>query len=180
MFVLEPLFALLTCLLVYWGIGVYRRHTSEFVPDPDFERWCASGPLLMAFRCRGDAHDLRMLLRQTIAPDEEILNLRGGAPWQYYHYEVVVRSPSESVVTVHLCAAKVQRGEGKACVDAAEVVARLVSDPDLAIEEVWLHGQLHPSDAPSRHRDRVHWIGQGPETLAPMIGQPVWSSSEAA
>lgn len=175
MFVLEPLFALLTCALVYWGIAVWRRLSSEFVPDLEFERWCAGRPLLMAFRC-GDAEDareLRMLLRQAFAPDDLMVNRGGGAPWQYYHYEIEVRAPSETVVAVHLCGARVQRGEGRACVDASEVVARML-ETRLAVTEVWLHGQLRPSDAPSRQRDRVHWIGR--DEFAPMVGQPVWAA----
>lgn len=175
MFVIEPLFALLSCALIYWGIAVWRRLSSEFESDPDFERWCAGAPLVMAFRCASadDARELRMLLRQAFAPTDLMVNHGGGAPWQYYHYEVDVRLPTETVVAVHLCGARVQRGSGKECVDAAAVVARMLEAPP-TIAEVWLHGQLRPSDAPSRQRDRVHWIGR--DDFAPMIGQPVWAT----
>ena len=176
MFVLEPLFALLMCASIYAGIAVWRRYTSEFLPVPEFERWCSEGPMILAVRCSGDAHDARMTLRQLIAPDDEVLNLQGGAPWQYYHYEVEVRMPSESVITVHIRAARIRRGAGKDLVDARRLVEELLAKPELGIEEVWLHGQLHPSDAPSRLRDRIHWIGTQPEELSQMIGLPAWTA----
>lgn len=81
---LEPLFGLIACLAIYGGVWLGSKVWSEFSRDTSFEKWCASQPMIMAFRCRGEVEDTRFRLRQLLAPHDEVVNLKGGAPWQYY------------------------------------------------------------------------------------------------
>lgn len=179
---LEPFFGLIACLAIYLGVWVFFRVTSEFDRDHAFERWCASRPMIMAIRCRGEAEDARFRLRQLIAPHDEVVNVHGGAPWQYYRFDVVVRPISESVIAVHIASAIPQRGSWTERRNAADLVERLVSTCGAAIEEVWLHGQLHPSEGRSSSRDQRGWLGRvgddGQLEVTPMIGQPRWTGAE--
>jgi hypothetical protein len=174
---LEPLFGLIACLAIYAGVWVFSRVGNEFKRDVEFERWCASRPMILAIRC-ADAEDARFRLRQLLAPHDEIVNLHGGVPWQYYRYDVVVRVVSESVVTVHIESAIAQRGPWTHRRDAAELVAGLTAG-GTAIEEVWMHGQLQPAEGRSRSRDQRGWLGRVSEVgqleVTPMIGQPRWT-----
>jgi hypothetical protein len=179
---LEPFFGLIACLAIYVGVWVFFRATSEFNRDHAFERWCASQPMILAVRVRGEAEDARFRLRQLLAPHDEVVNLHGGAPWQYYRYDVVVRAVSESVVAVHIAGAIPQRGRWTHRRNAAELVEKLVATSGAAIEEVWLHGQLHPSETRSSLRDHRGWLGRigegGQLEITPMIGQPRWTGEE--
>jgi hypothetical protein len=173
---LEPLFGLIACLAIYGGVWAWRKVWSEFVPDSEFERWCAREPAIMMFRC-GDARDTRFRLRALLAPSDELINLNGGHPWQYYRFSVIVREHADDVVAVHITGAIPQRGDFKHCTDAGELVARLVKLT--TIEEVWLHGQLHPSEARSTARSQRSWLGRvaddGALEVTPMIGRPIWA-----
>ena len=178
---LEPLFGLIACLAVYGGVWLYLRMTSEFHRDAAFERWCASQPMILAVRCR-DADDARFRLRQLIAPHDELVNLHGGVPWQYYRYGVVVRMVSESVVAIHIDSAIPQRGPWTHRRDAADLLKGLSSSSGADIKEIWMHGQLHPSESKSSSRDQRGWLGrvdeQGELSVTPMIGQPRWAGAE--
>lgn len=173
---LEPFFGLIACLVIYAGVWAGSRVRSEFKPDRGFERWCESQPIIMAFRCRGEAHDTRFKVRQLLAPHDELVNLHGGAPWQYYRFDVVVRELSDTVVAVQIASAIPQRGPWTRRTDAAELVDRVVRAR--TVEEVWLHGQLHPSEARSTARDQRGWLGRvgddGALEVTPMIGKPQW------
>jgi hypothetical protein len=175
---LEPFFGLIACLAIYLGVWVFFRVGSEFQRDPSFERWCASQPMILAIRCR-DAEDARFRLRQLVAPHDELVNLHGGVPWQYYRYDVRVQAVSETVVTIHIASAIPQRGPWTHRRDAAEVVEKLVAACGDAIDEVWMHGQLHPSEGRSSSRDHRGWLGrigeEGGLEVTPMIGQPRWT-----
>jgi len=177
---LEPLFGLIACLVVYAGVWLFSRWSSEFHRDEAFERWCTTQPMIIALRCR-DARDTRYRLRSLLAPHDELVNLHGGAPWQYYRFDVVVRVHSDSVVAVHLTAAIPQRGPWTHRRNAAELVERVVEVCGADIEEVWLHGQLHPSEARSAARDQRGWLGRvddaGALEITPMIGQPRWAEA---
>jgi len=174
---LEPIFGLVLCLAIYFGIGAWSTLSSEFKRDLEFERWCAREPIVLAFRC-SEADDARHRLRQMIAPHDEIVNVHGGAPWQYYRFDVRVRSLSDDVVAVYIAGAIPQRGPWTRRRDAAELVQRLVGTRGAAIAEVWMHGQLHPSEARSVARDLRSWIGRvsedGAFEITPMIGRPQW------
>jgi hypothetical protein len=173
---LEPFFGLMACLAIYAGVWLASKVSSEFTRDSSFEKWCQSQPMIMAFRCRGEASETRFKLRQWIAPHSEVVNLHGGAPWQYYRFDVVVREHSDSVVAVHIAEAIPQRGNWTERTDAADLVNRIVRSA--AVEEVWLHGQLHPSEARSTSRDQRGWLGRvaedGALEVTPMIGKPAW------
>ena len=175
--VLEPFFGLIACLAIYGGVWLGSKWSSEFAADTAFEKWCAEQPMVMAFRCT-DAKDTHFRLRQLIAPHEEIVNLQGGAPWQYYRFDVVVRVLSDTVVGVFIRSAIPQRGGFNRRTDAAELVERVVKLS--GVEEVWLHGQLHPSEARSAIRSRASWLGRvrpgdGELEVTPMIGRPLWA-----
>ena len=178
---LEPLFGLIACLVVYAGVWMFSRVSTEFHRDQPFERWCASRPMIIAVRCR-DADDTRFRLRALLAPHDELVNLQGGVPWQYYRYEVDVRAVSDGVVAVHIASAISQRGPWTHRLDAAELVERLIAACGDDVEEVWLHGQLHPSETRSASRDRAGWLGRpgdaGGLEVTPMIGQPRWAGAE--
>lgn len=178
---LEPLFGLIACLVVYAGVWAFSRVSSEFHRDEAFEKWCASRPTIVALQCR-DAEDARFRLRALLAPHDELVNLHGGAPWQYYRYDVVVRAVSESVVAVQIAGAIPQRGPWTHRRDAAELVEKLVETCGGDIAEVWLHGQLHPSEGRSASRDQRGWLGRVSEAgaleVTPMIGQPRWAGAE--
>lgn len=176
---LEPLFGLIACLAIYGGVFLWRKVWSEFTPDASFEAWCRSEPAIMAFRCvPGErAREVRFQLRALLAPSDELINLQGGAPWQYYRFGVVVREHSDSVVAVHIASAIPQRGDFTSRTDAAALVERVAK---LAgVEEVWLHGQLHSSEARSTARDQRGWLARvaddGALEVTPMIGRPVWA-----
>ncbi len=179
---LEPFFGLLACLVIYFGVWAARKLSSEFTRDTSFEKWCASQPMIVAFRCHGEARDTRFRLRQALAPHDEVVNLHGGAPWQYYRFDVEVRELSESVVAVHIASAIPQRGDWTERADAAELVKQILQTAPIA--EVWLHGQLHPSEARSHSRDQRGWIGRvaegGALEVTPMIGKPEWASQPEA
>lgn len=172
---LEPLFGLAVCVATYLGVWLFAKITTEFAPDRTFERWCASQPVIIAVRCR-DAFDVRLVLRTILAPHQELVNLHGGAPWQYYRYDVDVRAVSDDVVTVNIVDAIPQRGSWTQRIDAADVVRRLVARA--AVDEVWLHGQLQPSEARSATRDQRNWLvrldAEGALETTPMIGRPRW------
>jgi hypothetical protein len=174
--VLEPFFGLIACLAIYGGVWLVSKWTSEFVPDAAFEKWCAEEPLIMAFHCT-DARDLSFRIRQLVAPQEELVNLHGGNPWQYYRFDVAVRVISDDVAGVFIRSAIPQRGGFKRRTDAKELVERVVKLN--VVDEVWMHGQLHPSDARSTTRARASWLGRvaddGALEVTPMIGRPVWA-----
>lgn len=91
-----------------------------------------------------------------------------------------VRALNDSVVAVHIAGAIPQRGAWTERTDAADLVETVVRAA--AIEEVWLHGQLYPSDAPSTARDHRGWLArvEGSElAITPMIGRPKWASDES-
>lgn len=174
------------CVTIYLGVAGWSRVRSEFARDTQFEQWCASQPIVLAFRCGrrsgaegGEADDARHRLRQLLAPHDELVNVHGGAPWQYYRYDVAVRTVADDVVAVHIVAAIPQRGRWTARRDAGELVRRLMAMPEAAVEEVWMHGQLHPSEARSASRDHRSWLGRrsadGDLEITPMIGRrPQW------
>jgi hypothetical protein len=193
--VLEPLFGLLACLFAYLGVAVYQRVTSEFVSDRAFERWCASQPIVLAFHCRSPdrAVEAKLALRTLLGPHEELENASGGAPWQYYRYDVVVRAIADDVVVVQIVDAILQRGSGLRRPDAAEVVRRVAADARADVDEIWIHAHFHdeaPASArgPSSTRTRTGtralagprgWLGRvvrdGEIEFTPMIGRPAWS-----
>lgn len=174
------------CVAIYLGVAGWTRVRSEFARDRRFEQWCASRPIVLAFRCGrrsgaggSEADDARHRLRQLLAPHDELVNVHGGAPWQYYRYDVAVRSVADDVVAVQIVSAIPQRGSWTWRRDAGELVRRLIAMPEAAIEEVWMHGQLHPSEAPSESRDHRSWLGRrsvdGGLEITPMIGRrPHW------
>ena len=173
---LEPIFGLILCVLIYLGISAWSRVSSEFHHDPDFERWCAQRPIVLALRCR-EPDDARHRLRQLVAPHDQIVNVRGGAPWQYYRFDVAVRALTDEVVAVQIVGAVRQRGGWTARPDARELAERLATMSGPGVTEVWMHGQLHASDARSAVRDLRSWLGHvtdGALALTPMIGKPKW------
>jgi hypothetical protein len=183
---LEPIFGLLLCVAIYFAISAWSTFSSEFQRDADFERWCAGKPIIIAFRCPGDrADDARHRIRQMLAPHDELVNKHGGAPWQYYRFDVVVRALADDVVAVQISAPILQRGHGlwRQRRDAAELVVRLVAARTGSVAEVWMHGQLHPSEARSTARDQRSWIGHVAEDggfqITPMIGRPQWIQAVA-
>lgn len=178
---LEPIFGLVLCVAIYFGIALWSTYTSEFKRDAAFERWCRRRPIILAFRC-SEADDARHRLRQLIAPHDQLVNKHGGAPWQYYRYDVVVRSLSDDVVAVQIEGAVPQRGPWTHRPDAGDLTDRLVRNPEAAVSEVWMHGQLHPSEARSLARDQRSWLGivtEGALSLNPMIGRPAWMVEHA-
>lgn len=179
---LEPIIGLVVCVALYLGVWLGSKLSTEFARDHAFERWCASKPIILAVRCRGDAYDARFTLRTLLAPHDQLVNLHGGAPWQYYRFDVDVRPLSDSVVAVQIVDAVQQRGGFLMRRNAAELVERLLATPRAAVEEIWMHGQLHPSDAPSSHRDQRSWLGkvaEGALEVTPMIGRPQWLEADA-
>jgi hypothetical protein len=179
---LEPIIGLVVCLLLYFSVWVYRNVTSEFDRDLAFERWCASRPMIMAFRTKGDHYDARFEIRQLLEPHGELVNLHGGAPWQYYRYDVVVKPIADDVLAVHIERAIIQRGAWTERRDAAELVRAIVQRRRTEIVEVWMHGQLHPSEARSQLRDQRSWFARvqdGALDLHPMIGRPPWAELDA-
>lgn len=179
---LEPLFGLAVCLSVYLAVWFGSKVTSEFTRDRAFERWCASQPMILAFRCRGDVDDAQYAVRALLAPYGELVNLHGGAPWQYYRFDVVVRA-SDSVVSVHIVDAIPQRGPWTRRCDASEIARRVASSKRADVEEIWLHGQLQPSEARSETRDQRSWLARveddGVLAIHPMIGRPRWVDEAA-
>lgn len=179
---LEPIFGLMLCVAIYFGISVFFTYTSEFQRDAAFERWCAGKPIILAFRC-AEADDARHRIRQLIAPHDQLVNLHGGAPWQYYRFDVLVRSLADDVVAVQIAGAIPQRGRWTRRPDAGTVAERLMNNREAAISEVWMHGQLHPSEARSASRDQRSWFAQiddeGQFALTPMIGRPQWMLDHA-
>ncbi len=177
---LEPLFGLAVCVATYLGVWLFAKLTTEFTPDRGFERWCASQPVIIAVRCR-DAFDVRLVLRTILAPHMELVNLQGGVPWQYYRYDVDVRALADDVVTVHIVDAIPQRGSWTRRIDVADVVRLLAARAEVG--EVWMHGQLRPSEARSAVRDQRSWLvrpgDEGALEATPMIGRPRWIDDAA-
>ncbi len=179
---MELLLGLLTYLAIAGTVRIGRRFWSDVERDCGFESWCASEPLVVAVRCRADAHVACLHLRQLLAPDDEVDNHMGSAPWQHYRYAVDVRTLGEEVLLVHITGCRLAKREGT-CADVAEVVRTLVADPRAEIEEVWLHGQLHELRPAARRgvdRNRAHWIGvveAGELSLREMIGTPTWTTN---
>ncbi|MGZ3420900.1 MAG: hypothetical protein ACXVEF_19960 [Polyangiales bacterium] len=179
---LEPIIGLVVCVLMYLGVWLFAKVSSEFKPDLEFERWCAGKPMIMAFRTRSDHYDARFELRQLLEPHGELVNLHGGVPWQYYRYDVVVRPIADDVVAIFIERAILQRGRWTHRRDAAELVREIIQKPRTEIVEVWMHGQLHPSEARSQLRDQRSWfarVHEGVLDLHPMIGRPPWAEFEA-
>ncbi len=178
--VLEPIFGLLACIAVYMGVYLVGKVTSEFRPDTEFERWCASKPMILAFRCK-DVFEARHGLRALLAPHDEVVNLQGGVPWQYYRYDVVVRPISDDAIGVFIVSAIAQRGDWTKRRDAAELARALFAKGH--VDEVWMHGQLHPSEAKSSARDQRAWLArvgeEGTLEVHPMIGRPLWAPTDA-
>jgi hypothetical protein len=179
---LEPIIAPIACLLVYFAIALYRRWSSEYDRDLVFEAWCATKPMILAFRTNGDHYDARFELRQLLEPHGELVSVHAGVPWQYYRFDVLVKPIADDVVAVFVERAIVQRGGWARRIDAAELVHRIVRKPRAEVAEVWMHGQLHPSDARSHLRDQRSWFARvqdGALDLHPMIGRPPWAELEA-
>jgi hypothetical protein len=176
---LEPIIGLVVCVAMYLGVWLASKVTSEFRRDEAFERWCATAPMIMAFRTR-DPSEARIELRALLEPHGEVVNLQGGVPWQYYRYDVELRIASDDVVTLHIKNAIVQRGRGKQRMDAAKLVDAIVHNARAKVHEVWIHGQLQPSDAKSATRDKHSWLARvenGALDVHPMIGRPEWAYS---
>jgi hypothetical protein len=177
---LEPIFGLILCVVIYLGIATWSTLRSEFHRDEAFEKWCAGRPIILAVRCE-EADDARHRLRQLIAPHDQLVNLRGGVPWQYYRFDVEVRSLTDGVVAVLLTSAVPQRGAWTERPDAGGLAERLVAMLGPGVSEVWMHGQLHPSEARSTARDQRSWLGWPAEggglRLTPMIGRPEWMTA---
>jgi hypothetical protein len=178
---LEPIIGLVACIVLYLSVAIYRKVTSEYDRDLGFESWCAAKPMILAFRTRSDHYDVRFELRQLLEPHGELVNLHGGVPWQYYRFDVVIRPIADDVVAVFIERAILQRGPWTHRRDAAELVHEVIQKPRTDIVEVWMHGQLHPSEARSHQRDQRSWfarVNEGALDLHPMIGRPPWAEFE--
>lgn len=176
---MELLLGLLTYLVIGATVRLGQRWFSDVARDRRFESWCQGEPIVVALRCRSDAHVARMHLRQLVAPHDEVENHMGGVPWQHYRFAVDIRGVGDRVLLVVITGCQLAR-DGATRVDVAEVVRTLVADPRAEIDEVWLHGQLHEL-RPSAHgvdRNRRHWLGEvedGALRLREMIGAPEWA-----
>src|SRR4051812_21053647 len=107
---LEPFIGPVVCLIVYLSVRLYHRLSSEFDRDLAFERWCATKPMILAFRTRGDHYDAPFELRLLLEPYSELVAVHGGLPWQYYRFDVLVKPIADNVVAVFIERAIIQRG----------------------------------------------------------------------
>jgi len=158
----------------------------DAVPEPEFERFAASRPLVAALHCRAEPGPPGTEHGQAHRAASELLTLlRGGRatceagrhPWPRYVFDVDVAYPSRRVVMVRLRAATLRR-EGSHPPALLDLVRALVRECPF-VDEVWLRGELFEGGLrEDADRSRFGWVAQRDERgaleLAPMIGAPPW------
>jgi hypothetical protein len=181
---IEPIVGFLMCGLVMLLTRIYvaRFHT-DVPPHPEFERWVAERPVVLALQCEpGRAVDVVYRLRAALGKGE-YFNGAGGYPWQHYIVTFAVRSIGDDVVGLEVAHARLGRpNEQRPSLNALfDRLGALVAGDTRAL---WMHGKLkRPGIRPVADREKMGWTGHfdaaGDMELAPMIGQPTWVSAQA-
>jgi hypothetical protein len=159
---LEPLFGILTWLIVTFLVHLYLRYFATNVPRaPQFERYCAGRPLVLALFCPDAGADAALeRLRSLLDPRGRVDNFRGVHPWPHYRYRVELRRLGDHVVGVYLAGCAPRRGDPPPLPDLSNALGRLLAAPDLRIDQFWVHPQFYPADAPAGARPDEGWQGR--------------------
>jgi hypothetical protein len=178
----EFISALLVVPLVGAMIWIIRRFIeTDGAPVPEFESWCReTRPLLLAFRCTaGSARAVAFEVAVALGGARQVVNHRGHHPWTRYIFDLeIAHDEVRDVVTVRAIRCAMRRGV-QSRPEIGAVVDRLASELQAALQELWLHGELHSGDGTARaDRLKFGWIatiGDGAQSaFSPMIGVPRW------
>ena len=136
-------------------VWVYRRWFEKAGPrSPEFERFCATRPLLAALSLRLGSEQATLARLAALFPRGETLATHGGWPW--IHYVLGVEwSARSGVVALHITRSRLLRTREvrppaltSALADATRVNA--------CVDELWLHPQAYV-DVSGREAGQYGW-----------------------
>jgi hypothetical protein len=159
---IEPLFGILTWLVVTALVHVYLRYFRTDVPRvPGFERYCEGGPLVLAVFSPGVGADAVLDRLRTLLDARGVVdNFRGVHPWPHYRYRVELRRLGDHVVGVYLAGCSPRRGDPPPLPDLANALARLLESPELCVDQFWVHHQFYTEAAPPDAAPETGWQGR--------------------
>ena len=177
---LEPFFGIVMWIIIMILMHVYLRYFATTVPRaPDFERYCAGRPLVLALFCPDSSADAALArLRSLLDPRGRIDNFRGVNPWPHYRFQVELRRLGDHVVGVYLAGCAPRRGDPPPLPELSGALARLLAAPDIRIDQFWVHPQFYPGDTPADAHAEAGWQGRVDEERGLHLSQgpdwPLW------
>jgi hypothetical protein len=176
---LDPLWAILLGIVIPILVHLYLRYVAtNVVRSPDFERYCAGRPLVLALLCSDDAGKVLDRLRSLLDPRGRVDNFRGVNPWPHYRYRVELRRVGEHVVGVYLAGCAPRRGDRPPLTELSTALARMLESPDERIDQFWVHSQFYPGDPPADAHSEEGWQGRLDEERGLLLSRgpepPLW------
>lgn len=177
---LEPLFGIITWIVVMVLVHVYLRYFRTDVPRaPELERYCEGRPLVLAvFSPDTGADAVLGRLRGLLDPRGRVDNFRGVNPWPHYRFRVELTRLGDHVVGVFLAGCTPRRGDPPPLPELSQALARLLEAPDLRIDQFWVHPQFYPDEAPEGSDAEAGWQGRVDEErglhLSLTPERPLW------
>lgn len=174
---LEPLFGIITWILISILVHVYLRYFRTDVPRvPRFEQYCGEHPLVLALFSPDAGADATIeRLRSLLDPRGIVDNFRGVHPWPHYRYHVDIRRLGDHVVGVYLADCSPRRGDPAPLPELAGALTRLLEAPELRIDQFWVHPQFYPGESPADAHDETGWQGRvDPERGLHLSQGPEW------
>jgi hypothetical protein len=135
-------------------LWLHRRFFEQVArPDPEFEAWCESGPLIAALT--GNAAELERVeaaLRARLGKQQRLIATLGGWPWPNYELEVSV-SRTPTALRLSIAKAELRRTHGTPAPGLVAVMRELLNAHPGAIDDLWLlpslvYGKTGPDAAP--------------------------------
>jgi hypothetical protein len=164
-----PALAFKVMVLLAIVMAIYRRFERHHAPFPDFERFIASRPVLVAIRSRA-ASDVAARLRDVGA----VFAGTGLRPWPFYSLRVAIEQ-SHGVVFVRADACALLRVEGT---DPPELLDVVRDALDGAGADVWFHAGTWVDLDDGRTAPGGWLLGSG--VLTPCDEVPTWASPASA
>ncbi len=135
-------------------LWLHRRFFEQVArPEPEFEAWCESRPLIAALTGNGaELERVEAALRDRLGKRQRLIATLGGWPWPNYELQVSI-SRAPSVLRLSIAKAELRRTHAAPAPSLVAVLRELLNTHPDAIDDLWLlpslvYGKAGPNAAP--------------------------------